>query len=60
MWEMLLAISAEINALKGDKYMLISWKIAAYTYLVKAGNMMFESDVPEEYREKVAKRLIAE
>jgi hypothetical protein len=40
--------------------MLISWKIIAYTYLVKAGRMSLETDVPEEYREEVAKRLISE
>ncbi|CVK18449.1 CD1375 family protein [Sporomusa sphaeroides] len=40
--------------------MLISWKITAYTYLVKAGRMALETDVPEEYREAVAERLIAE
>lgn len=40
--------------------MLISWKITAYAYLVKAGCMVLETDVPEEYREEVAKKLIAE
>lgn len=40
--------------------MLISWKITAYVYLVKAGRMQLETDVPEEYREAVAVKLIAE
>lgn len=39
---------------------LIEYKIMAYAYLVKAGRKSLESDVPEEYREEVAKRLIAE
>lgn len=39
---------------------LIEYKIKAYTYLVKAERMVLETDVPEEYREEVAKRLIAE
>ncbi len=40
--------------------MLISWKITAYVYLIKADRIQLEVDVPEEYREEVAKRLIAE
>ena len=40
--------------------MLVSWKITAYTYLVKAERMTLETDVPEEYRQAVAERLIAE
>lgn len=40
--------------------MLISWKITAYVYLVKAGRMQLEVDVPEEYRAAVAERLIEE
>lgn len=40
--------------------MLISWKITAYAYLVKAGRMTLEIDVPEEYREAVAGKLVAE
>ena len=40
--------------------MLISWKITAYAYLVKAGRLNLEFDVPEEYREEVAARLIVE
>lgn len=40
--------------------MLISWKITAYVYLVKAGRMVLETDVPEEYREAVATKLVAE
>ncbi|CUH95863.1 hypothetical protein P22_1949 [Propionispora sp. 2/2-37] len=39
---------------------LIDYKIMAYAYLVKAGRKVLEADVPEEYREEVAKRLIAE
>jgi hypothetical protein len=39
---------------------LISWKITAYAYLVKAGRKVLEVDVPEEYRAAVAERLIAE
>jgi len=40
--------------------MLISWKITAYAYLVKAGRIQLETDVPEEYREAVAQKLIEE
>lgn len=39
---------------------LIEWKIKGYVYLVKAGRMEIEKDVPTEYQEEVAKRLIAE
>lgn len=40
--------------------MLVSWKITAYVYLVKAGRITLETDVPEEYRAAVAEKLIAE
>jgi hypothetical protein len=40
--------------------MLITWKITAYAYLVKASRIQLETDVPEEYREEVAKRLVAD
>lgn len=40
--------------------MLITWKITAYAYLVKAGRMALETDVPEEYRAAVAEKLVAE
>jgi hypothetical protein len=39
--------------------MLISWKITAYVYLVKASRLEIEA-IPAEYQEEVAKRLIAE
>jgi hypothetical protein len=39
---------------------IIEWKVKAYVYLVKANRMEIEKDVPSEYREEVAKRLIAE
>lgn len=39
---------------------LIDYKITAYVYLVKADRMVLETDVPEEYREAVAEKLIAE
>ncbi len=39
---------------------LIEYKIMAYAYLVKAGRKSLEVDVPEEYREAVAQRLIVE
>lgn len=39
---------------------LIEWKIKGYVYLIKAGRLTLETDVPEEYREIVAQRLIAE
>ena len=38
---------------------LIEWKIKGYAYLVKAGRMELETDVPEEYREEVARRLVS-
>jgi len=37
---------------------LIEWKIKAYVYLVKAGRLTLEEDVPEEYRVVVAERLL--
>ena len=40
--------------------MLITWKITAYAYLVKAKRMVLDADVPEVYREEVVKRLITE
>ena len=40
--------------------MLISWKITAYAYLVKAGRMSLETDVPEDYRAAVATKLVEE
>lgn len=39
---------------------LIEWKVKGYVYLVKAGRMEIEKDVPEEYRDEVAKRLLEE
>lgn len=39
--------------------MLISWKVTAYVYLVKAGRMVLETDVPEKYRAAVAEKLVA-
>jgi hypothetical protein len=39
--------------------MLISWKIIAYVYLVKAERMKIE-EIPAEYQTVVAERLIAE
>ena len=40
--------------------MLISWKITAYVYLIKADRIQLEVDVPEEYRGAVAEKLVAE
>jgi len=37
---------------------LLEYKVNAYAYLVKAGRYTLNKDVPEEYRDVVAKWLI--
>ncbi|WP_255711631.1 CD1375 family protein [Pelosinus baikalensis] len=39
--------------------MLISWKITAYVYLIKAERLQVEA-IPAEYQAVVAERLIVE
>ena len=39
---------------------LLEYKVNAYAYLVKAGRYTLDKDVPEDYRDVVAERLIKE